>query len=331
MRSFTLKNLMLKTIALTAGEPAGIGPDVIVELATRDWPCELLVFADADMLAARAKQLGKKITLLPFDSNHQEPHRAGNLKIKHSALNSPCVAGELNTANSKAVINTLNAAIDSCLKNESHALVTGPMHKAVINDAGILFSGHTEHLRERCKVPRTLMLFTTNTRRVALHTTHLPLRDVPDAITQLSLIGSINTLHHALVNTLNIANPHIGVLGLNPHAGEFGHLGREEIEVITPAMQACREKGFHLTGPLPADTAFISSAGPFDAILAMYHDQVLPIIKAEQFNQAVNVTLGLPIVRTSVDHGTALPLAGTGKAISENICHALEMALKLTA
>jgi 4-hydroxythreonine-4-phosphate dehydrogenase len=241
------------------------------------------------------------------------------------------IPGDLNPANADYIIRALNAATDVCLEKKAAALVTAPIHKGNLNAAGIAFTGHTEYLAQRCGVKKTVMLFATPTHNIALQTTHLPLRAVADAITQNNVEETLSILYHALMNTFGIINPHIAVCGLNPHAGENGYLGLEEITAITPAIQTCVNKGWHVTGPLPADTAFIHSADATqpDAILAMYHDQALPIVKTLHFNDAVNITLGLPIIRTSVDHGTALSLAGTGRARADNLCAAVKMAINL--
>lgn len=316
-----------KIIALSAGEPAGVGPDIIIALAQSAHPCELVVFASRALLEERAQQLKLPLHLSDWHSRRATPQAAGTLHIVDVPLQATVVPGQLNPQNSAYVITCLNAAIDACIQKKTDALVTAPIHKSIINEAGIPFSGHTEHLATRCKVDKTVMFFASPTIHLALQTTHLPLKDVSNAITEKALIQTLTILHDALRTSFNIPNPHICVLGLNPHAGENGHLGDEEITIIAPAIDACRKKGYAITGPLPADTAFINNTA--DCILSMYHDQALPLLKSRHFREAVNITLGLPIIRTSVDHGTALDLAGTNKAHAENICYALEMALTL--
>jgi len=307
---------MIPRLALTPGEPAGIGPDLLVMLAQTSWPVELVAITDSALLTRAAKRLNLPLTLLPH--NAQAPasvHQPGTLKVAQVALAEEETPGQLSTHNAHAVLATLDRACDGCLTGEFSAMVTAPVQKSVINDAGIAFSGHTEYLQERCGVPRVVMMLACPGLRVALATTHLPLREVPEAITAERLTQVLTILHDDLRNKFGIAKPNILVAGLNPHAGESGHLGREEIEVITPTLDALRANGMTLTGPLPADTLFTPRllAGA-DAVLAMYHDQGLPVLKHAGFGEAVNITLGLPIIRTSVDHGTALSLAGTGEA-----------------
>jgi 4-hydroxythreonine-4-phosphate dehydrogenase len=318
----------LKTIALSAGEPAGIGPDIIIHLAQTTYPCGLVVFANRSLLEERAKLINLPLTLIDWQEGDAIPHTAGTLHIVDIPLQAKASPGILDAQNSAYVIKCLDAAIDACKEKRADALVTAPVHKAIINDAGIPFSGHTEYLAARCNTDKSVMLFTTPSTYLALQTTHLPLKAVSDAITQSDLTKTLDILHDALKRLFKLPEPKINVLGLNPHAGENGYLGREEIDTIIPAIKHCQSKGYAITGPLPADTAFINNTS--DCVLAMYHDQALPFIKTQHFDEAVNVTLGLPIIRTSVDHGTALNLAGTSDVNANNICSALEMALKLT-
>ena len=314
-------------IALTPGEPAGIGPDLAIQLAQQALPVELVAFADPDLLAARAAQLGLPLHLIEY--HPKRPARlptAGELSIYPVPLRAPAKPGELNVANADYVLETLMAATHACLAGNTAALVTGPVHKGIINDAGIPFSGHTEFLAELSE-GHPVMMLAAGSLRVALVTTHLPLRKVSDAITAPLLIRTILVLEHDLRTRFGIAKPRILVTGLNPHAGEGGHLGREEIEIIEPVLNGLRAQGLNLTGPLPADTLFTRERLQHaDAVLAMYHDQGLPVLKYAGFGEAVNITLGLPLIRTSVDHGTALELAGTGRAHVGSLHHAVLMA-----
>lgn len=303
-------------IALTPGEPAGIGPDLVVLLAQHGSEHELVVVADPDLLQQRAKALGLPLTLRTFDPD--SPARAldfGELCVAPVTLGLPSVPGTLDPGNARYVLETLDTAIELCQKGQTDALVTAPVHKGVINEAGIAFSGHTEYLAVKTNTPKVVMMLATAELRVALVTTHLPLAEVPAAITRENLEATLRVLHKALQTNFGFADPRILVCGLNPHAGESGHMGREEIDVIEPVFKQLRKEKMQLIGPLPADTLFTPKvvAGG-DAVLAMYHDQGLPVLKAKGFGKAVNITLGLPIIRTSVDHGTALDLAGTGKA-----------------
>ncbi len=302
-------------IALTPGEPAGIGPDLIVRLAQEATSTPLLVIADPDLLDERAQRLGIRVHLHRFAPDRPvAPPQPGHLNVLPVALRRSVTPGRLDAANAAYVIDTLRIACDGCLEGRFDALVTGPVHKGIINEAGLHFTGHTEFLAERCAAVPVMMLATPDL-RVALVTTHLPLRDVSAAITPELLTHVICILHRDLTRRFGIPDPRILVCGLNPHAGEGGHLGREEIDVITPVLDALRTRGWQLIGPLPADTAFVpDKLADADAVLAMYHDQGLPVLKHLGFGQAVNITLGLPIIRTSVDHGTALDLAGTDRA-----------------
>ena len=302
-------------LALTPGEPAGIGPDLCVRLAQTGHASELVVVADPELLQQSATTLGLPLTLIEHEPNTAPaPQRAGTLHIHPVPLVAPVRPGRLDTANAGYVIETLRIGCDGCLSGAFDALVTGPVHKGIINDAGVPFTGHTEFLAERCGADPVMMLVAPGL-RVALATTHIPLTRVSQAITTEGLSRTLRTLDQDLRSRFGIPRPRILVCGLNPHAGEGGHLGREEIEVIAPSLAALRQEGLCLTGPVPADTAFVPNhLAEADAVLAMYHDQGLPVLKHLGFGRAVNVTLGLPILRTSVDHGTALDLAGTGRA-----------------
>ena len=320
--------VMPPRLALSSGEPAGIGPDICVQSAQNAHPACISVFADPELLAARAQQLGLPLQIHLGAAT--VPQAAGHLNVVPVSRRAPARAGHLDPANAAYVLEMLGRATDGCLAGEFDALVTAPVHKGIINDAGIPFSGHTEFLAERCRAPRCVMLLAAGALRVALATTHLPLKDVAAALTRAHLEGVLNTLREGLQTRFGIAEPHVLVLGLNPHAGEGGHLGREELDVIQPACQALRARGMRLTGPVSADTAFNPArSGGVDAILAMYHDQGLPVLKYAGFGHAVNVTLGLPIVRTSVDHGTALELAGTGRAEHASLEAALQAAMSM--
>jgi len=323
----------LPRLILTCGEPAGIGPDLCIDIAGRSWPCELVVAGDMEVLRSRAQQLRKSVTLLPYSRDAQSAgHHAGTLSVLNVPVATAVRAGQLDRANARHVLALLDRAIDGCVAGEFAAMVTAPVQKSVIKDAGIAFSGHTEYLAERTGGAHPVMMLTNGSLRVALATTHLPLKDVSAAITTDLLQRVLRIIDRDLRNRFAIAAPRILVCGLNPHAGESGHLGREEIEVIAPALDALRRTGMHLVGPAPADTAFTAQMlRQTDAVLAMYHDQGLPVIKYAGFENAVNVTLGLPIIRTSVDHGTALALAGTGKADSGSLAAAIELALQLVS
>ena len=317
-------------LALTAGEPAGIGPDLCVRIAQHPHPAELVVVADPKLLQKRARQLRLPLVLLPFDPNTPaQPQPAGQLRIAPCALAAPAVPGLLNPTNAAYVLETLTLACEGCLQGSFAAMVTAPVHKGIINAAGFAFTGHTEFLAARCAA-KPLMLLCSDRLRVALATTHLPLRAVAEAITQERLEGIVRILDAGLRQQFGLPAPRILVCGLNPHAGEDGHLGHEEQQIIIPLLTKLREQGLNLIGPVPADTAFIPQRlATADAVLAMYHDQGLPVLKHQGFGRAVNVTLGLPIVRTSVDHGTALELAGSGQADAGSLEAALELALAL--
>lgn len=321
----------VQRIVITPGEPAGIGPELVVQLAQRDWPMELVICADPQLLTDRASQLGLPLTLLPYDANQPaQPQRARTLTVLPVALRAAVVPGQLSVANGGYVVDTLARACDGCLNGEFAALVTGPVHKGVINDAGVPFTGHTEFFEERSGTAKVVMMLATEALRVALATTHLPLRDVADAITPTLLRDVITILYRDLQNKFGIAHPHVLVCGLNPHAGEGGHMGSEEIDTIIPLLEELRAQGMNLSGPLPADTLFQPKyLDRADAVLAMYHDQGLPVLKYQGFGRGVNITLGLPFIRTSVDHGTALELAGQGKADVGSFITALNLAIKM--
>jgi 4-hydroxythreonine-4-phosphate dehydrogenase len=319
-------------IAITAGEPAGIGPDVVLMIAQQAWQAELVVVADPELLRQRAQALNLPIELQALNK-HSPPraHPAGTLSIQPVPLASPALAGRLDPANSAYVIETLREAVQGCLDNTYQAMVTGPVQKSVINDAGIPFIGHTEFLAEQTDTPQVVMMLATQELRVALATTHLALKDVPAAITPALLRGTLEILYRDLQDKFAIDEPRIAVLGLNPHAGEDGHMGLEEIETLIPVLENLRGAGMNLIGPLPADTAFNPKIlDNCDAVFAMYHDQGLPVLKYSGFGQAINITLGLPVIRTSVDHGTALDLAGTGLADSQSLEQALKIACELS-
>jgi 4-hydroxythreonine-4-phosphate dehydrogenase len=319
-----------KTIAVTAGEPAGIGPDLCLRLAAERLPADVAVVADRELLRARARQLGVAVDIVDFDELRSRPAKAGTLLCRHVPLDAPAHAGRLDPANSRYVLRTLEVAADGCTQGTFAAMATAPVNKAVINDAGVPFTGHTEFLAERTHTPRVVMMLVGGGMRVALATTHLALRDVPAAITRESLTEVLQILRGDLIARFRVARPRVLVAGLNPHAGESGHLGREEIDVIAPALEALRAQGHELIGPLPADTLFHPDRlRECDAVLAMYHDQGLPVLKHASFGAGVNVTLGLPIVRTSVDHGTALDLAGTGRGDVGSLIAAIELAAEL--
>jgi 4-hydroxythreonine-4-phosphate dehydrogenase len=324
--------ISIPRLAITPGEPAGIGPDLIIQLARHAFAAELVIIADPDLLHSRARQLGVDVVLSEYTNDTApQPSPAGVLKVLPIALKENAQAGKLNTANAHYVLETLRIATGKTLAGEFSALVTGPVHKGIINDAGVPFTGHTEFLAAQSYTPQVVMLLMTGKLRIALATTHLALQDVPKQITRERLEQVIRILHHDLQTKWGIAQPNVVVCGLNPHAGEDGHLGREEIDIIAPALDQLRGEGFKLEGPVPADTAFIPRRlQTTDAFLAMYHDQGLPVLKYAGFGQAVNVTLGLPFIRTSVDHGTALELAGSGKAETASMIEAIQTAIAMT-
>ena len=318
-------------VVVTPGEPAGVGPDICVHMAQRQPDARWVVVADPNLLKERAARLGLPLEVIPFEPGYPHACADGHINVLETPLNAPCQPGRLDPANASYVLESLRRAVTGCLEGEFSALVTGPVHKGNINDAGLPFTGHTEFLGDLCKADPVMMLATPGL-RVALATTHLPLARVTREITRPLLNKVLAILHRDLVGRFNLPDPHILVCGLNPHAGEAGHFGREEIEIITPVLESLRRSGMRLDGPLPADTLFTP---PYleraDAVLAMYHDQGLPVLKHMGFGRAVNITLGLPIIRTSVDHGTALELAGTGRVDSGSLYAALKMAAQLKA
>ena len=320
----------LPLVAVTAGEPAGIGPDLCAALATHEVPARIVVIADRTLLEARAEALGIPCTLVEFDPRDRSVHQRGQLAVRHVELAAPVQAGRLDPANSRYVLETLRVALDGCVNRTFEAMTTAPVHKGVINDAGVPFTGHTEFLAERSATETVVMMLAGGGMRVALATTHLAVKDVPRALTRAGLQHTVRVLQHDLVERFGIPRPRIAVAGLNPHAGEGGHLGREEIDVIIPVLEGLRAEGFDLVGPLPADTLFHPQRlAQYDCVLAMYHDQGLPVLKYASFGSAVNITLGLPIIRTSVDHGTALELAGTGRAEIGSLLAAIRLAAEL--
>ena len=319
-------------IIITSGEPAGIGPDACVLLAQTDWPADLIVAGDTAVLEATAHALKLPLRLSAYDSSQRPAsHVADTMKVLHIPTARPVEAGVLNPNNAASVLKMLDRACDGCMNGEFAAMVTAPVQKSTIIEAGFAFTGHTEYLAARTRAALPVMMLLSGGLRVALVTTHLALTDVPRAITRDRLLATLRIVHHDLEHHFDIAAPRISVLGLNPHAGESGYLGREEIEVIAPAIRVLQREGLNLRGPLPADTAFAPQfLADADVVVAMYHDQGLPVVKHVGFGNAVNVTLGLPILRTSVDHGTALSLARTGHADVGSLRAALMLAVQLT-
>lgn len=315
-------------IAITTGEPAGIGPDIALYAALRLTHRSLVLIGDRDLLKERAAQLRLAVTLDEFQEN--ESHQAGRVTICHVPLTKPCVAGQLDESNAAYVLRLLDTALAGCMANQFAALITCPVHKALMNQAGITFYGHTEYFANQLHVRHPVMMFVALRLRIALATTHIPLRQVPDAITFDQLEAMIKVLHHDLIHIFHLSTPHIFIAGLNPHAGESGLLGQEEIQVIEPVVHKLRQQGMFLEGPFPADTIYQQAKlAKADAILMMFHDQGLPILKSLYFGQSVNITLGLPIIRASVDHGTALDLAGTGNAKPESLLSAIRLVHQL--
>lgn len=324
-----LANISPPRIAISAGDPAGIGPDVVLALAEQDWPVELVVIADRGMLEARASLLGLNVTFAEPGPN-PKPTARGELTVIHQPLVRACIPGEPDALNAPAILSALERMTRGCEVDEFNAMVTAPVSKATIAESGTPFLGHTEYLAQLTGAGPVVMLLATEGLRVALATTHLPLSEVPAAITRENLRTKLVILNRELKEKFGIPRPSISVLGLNPHAGESGRLGHEELDIIEPLLEELRNEGMTLTGPLPADTAFgPTQRASTDAYLAMYHDQGLPVLKFMGFGGAVNITLGLPIIRTSVDHGTAFDIAGTGKADSGSMFTAVNQALDL--
>lgn len=320
----------LLPLAVTAGEPSGIGPDLCVQLAAKLLTVPIVVIADKNLLQQRAKQLGITLQLRDFVVGQEIVSQPNTLNVIHIPLAVPCQVGVLNAANSRYVLATLSRAVQGCQTGEFAAMVTAPVHKGIINDAGIPFTGHTEFLAEQTHAKQVVMMLVGGGMRVALVTIHLPLKDVAAMIAIPLLESVLRILHRDLQRRFGITQPRILVAGLNPHAGEGGYLGREEIDVMIPVLDKLRGEGMNVSVPLPADTLFTPhKLAQCDAVLSMYHDQGLPVLKHASFGQGVNVTLGLPIIRTSVDHGTALDLAGTGKADSGSLLEAIKVAAQM--
>ena len=320
-----------KRIAITPGEPAGIGPDLTIAIAQQDWPVQLVVVASKELMQERAEALNLPIQLNEYEPNTPaQPQTAGTLTILPVELAAPCIAGELNVGNGHYVVETLRIASEKNISGEFDAIVTGPVNKGLINQAGIAFSGHTEYFAHQANCSDVVMMLATEGLRVALVTTHIPLAYVSKAVTFERLQKVTRILHQDLQSKFGIKNPTIYVCGINPHAGEGGHLGKEEIEVMNPALDELRAEGMNLIGPLPADTIFQEKyLCQADAILTMYHDQGLPVLKYKGFGSSVNITLGLPFIRTSVDHGTALDLAGKSQADPGSYYEAINTAIDL--
>ena len=323
----------LARILITPGEPAGIGPDVLIEAAQQPWNADLIAIADPALIAECAQLLQRPLQIIECDITDQNRimHQPGSLRIHPVTFPGKITPGKLNIENAPAVMQCLQIAADACMNHQADAVVTGPVHKAIMNNAGIPFTGHTEFFANAANVTQTVMLFVVDNIKAALLTTHLPLKNVSAAITSEKLQSVLTILHHDLKKYFHMSHPRILVAGLNPHAGEDGHLGNEEIDIITPALTQLRQQGFHIDGPLPADTIFTPAVlHQADAVLGMYHDQILPVIKFMGFDRAVNMTLGLPFVRTSVDHGTALDIAGSGRANAGSLCAAITLAIHVT-
>lgn len=324
----------LPRLILTSGEPAGVGPELCAQIAaTREFAAEIVCLGDPDLLASRARDAGVTLHIERFDPQAPPPSRPqvrGRLRVWPLPLGAPSLPGRLEVANAPYVVSQIDTALDELQAGRFDAMVTAPVQKSIINDAGLRFTGHTEHLAARCGIPRPVMLLVAGRMRVALATTHLALREVSAAITPAVLDETLRIIDHDLRGLWGLARPRIAVCGLNPHAGESGHLGDEELRVIGPAIAAARAAGIDAAGPVPADTVFVPrELARYDVVLAMYHDQGLPVLKHAGFGRAVNVTLGLPFVRTSVDHGTALELAGTGRADTGSLEAALALAIEM--
>ncbi len=316
----------LKPIIITPGEPAGIGPDILVKLAGHKFPIPVVGIADKNMLEQRAAGLDLKIDLPEYQAEAPAP-----FSIIHQPLAEICQPGQPNVANSGCALSALDLAIDGCLNGEFSALVTGPINKALINQHGINFNGHTDYLAEKSGVEKAVMLFTLGEKRLALVTTHIPLAEVPAAITEENLTVTIHIINHALQNLFQIKHPKLLITGLNPHAGEQGCIGGEEINIIEPTLNKLRQQNIDIIGPVSADTVFKwAEKNPVDVIITLFHDQGLPVFKTLGFGKLVNVTLGLPFIRTSVDHGSAFDLAGNKNADESSLVSAVQLAIKLT-
>ncbi|MEX1829366.1 4-hydroxythreonine-4-phosphate dehydrogenase PdxA [Luteibacter sp. CQ10] len=319
----------LPRLAVTAGEPAGVGPELLARLGASELPADLIAITDRGLLQRAADTCGVKLDILDDDGSRLTTRAPGCIRLHHVPLGAPAVAGRPDPANARHVLEMLAVAADGCLAGRFDAVVTGPVQKSSINEAGMAFSGHTEFFAERAHADVVMMLASPDL-RVTLATTHLPLSAVPGTITAPLLERTLRIVHDALARRFGVGHPRIAVLGLNPHAGEGGHMGREELDTIIPLLDRLRGEGMTLLGPLPADTAFVPAMRErYDAVLAMYHDQALPVLKSEAFDRTVNVTLGLPFIRTSVDHGTALDLAGTGRADPASLFAATRLAIDL--
>ena len=324
--------ISLPRILVSPGEPAGIGPDICILAAQQAFAADIVTIGDPLLFARRAKQLELDLEIETCSLNNEPSiNKPGVLKVLPISLDDECVAGKLNPKNAQFVLNVLNLAIDACLHKQAQAMVTGPIQKSILAQRINHFTGHTEYLAQKTQAALPVMMLATPGLRVALLTTHMPLSEVPSHVTKENLRQVLRVLHHDLTSLFAINNPKILVAGLNPHAGEDGHLGKEEINIISPVIHELQKAGLNLVGPLPADTLFTEKyLKDADAVLAMYHDQGLPVLKYKGFGNAINITLGLPIVRTSVDHGTALTLAGTGNANAQSLILAIETALKLS-
>jgi 4-hydroxythreonine-4-phosphate dehydrogenase len=322
----------IQRIAITSGEPAGIGPELIVKIAQHDYQDQLIIIGDPDLFLATAKLLNLPLTIKVYDETAPQASISGHIYIDPIKLNTKAIPGKLDSTNAQYVLNTLHRACDGCLQSQFDAMVTPPVHKGVINQAGINFTGQTEYLQQQTQSSEVVMMLATNNLKVALVTTHIALNKVSEAITKPKLRKILNILIKDLTDVFAIDRPKILVCGLNPHAGEDGHMGSEEIETISPVLKEFNDAGANLIGPLPADTLYTDKyLKDCDATLAMYHDQGLPVLKYSGFGQAVNITLGLPIIRTSVDHGTAIDIAGKGQADTGSLLVAIEYASKLAA
>lgn len=321
--------MSIKRIALCTGEPAGIGPDLAILLCAHSFDAEIITLGCPNLLLERANELGKKIALETFNpAQVARKNTHGVIRVLPIKTLKQVTTGKLDTANAPYVLNILDTAIAGIKDGIFSAMVTNPVQKSVLNDAGISFSGHTEYLADQTHTDQVVMMLASDNLRVTLATTHLPLREVADNINEQSLTRTIKIIDAALKKYFGVSQPHILVAGLNPHAGEGGHLGKEEIEIIEPCINKLKEQGFNLTGPLPADTLFTDKyLEDADAVLAMYHDQGLPVLKYQGFGKSCNITLGLPIIRTSVDHGTALDLAGTGNINTGSLKTAISNAI----
>jgi len=321
-------NPSLPVLAVTSGEPSGVGPELCARLAECKWPAHVVVIGDAELIEERLDRASRALVVRPWQPGMKP--EAGVFDVLHCPLACPALAGKPSTKNAAYVLGLLDRALEGCVRGMFDGMVTAPVHKGVICDAGVPFSGHTEYLAAKTKTPQVVMMLVGGGMRVALATTHLPLADVPKALTQDLLTRTFEVLHQGLITSFGLPKPRILVAGFNPHAGEGGHIGREEIDIIIPVLERLRAKGMNLIGPLPADTLFTPyKLREADAVLAMYHDQGLPVLKHASFGSGVNVTLGLPIVRTSVDHGTAFDLAGSGKADPGSLFAAVELAIDM--